>query len=151
MRMKKKKTRHRLFNYDHFTSSSSKSKVAKRKKKLVFPPSSSSAHVLSPYIYIHTHIRQTFDSAHTFARCPFITARTEPRSLHTCATLVFHSSSGTTEWQKRAQVVSLPRSANKSLDVYSGFPFSPRVKRRKLDYIYRSISFLLLFISILSR
>lgn len=138
-----------MFNYDHFTSSSSKSKVAKRKKKLVFlllcP------RTLAIYIYIHTHIRQTFDSAHTFARCPFITARTEPRSLHTCATLVFHSSSGTTEWQKRAQVVSLPRSANKSLDVYSGFPFSSRVRRRKLDYIYRSISFLLLFISILSR
>lgn len=141
-----------MFNYDHFTSSSSKSKVAKRKKKTCLP----SFLLLCPrtlaiYIYIYTHIRQTFDSAHTFARCPFITARTEPRSLHTCATLVFHSSSGTTEWQKRAQVVSLPRSANKSLDVYSGFPFSPRVRRRKLDYIYRSISFLLLFISILSR
>lgn len=130
---KTRRKEHRLFfNY----ASSSKSKVAKRGGERTGLPSS-----LSPllptysrrmytytYIYIRTHERST---RYTRLLAAPLLPRYE-QFAHVCDARFSFILGRNAEWQKRAQVVSLPRSANESLR----FWISPLVQQTQVLYIY---------------
>lgn len=119
--------------------SPSKSKVAKRERER------------KTRLLLHVYTRhkwQTFVRLDytRFARCPFITARTS--SLHTCAMLVFHSSSHNRMAETRRWSLSpaCPRNLNISLD----FLFA-LVPADGSWIVYADRSFSPLLLSILSR
>lgn len=100
---------------------------------------SSSTHVLPPYVYIYIHIYiyiRTHERSTRYTR--LLAAPLLPRYeqfAHVCDARFSFILGRNAEWQKRAQVVSLPRSANESLR----FWISPLVQQTQVLYIYRSI------------
>lgn len=83
------------------------------------------------YIYIRTHERST---RYTRLLAAPLLPRYE-QFAHVCDARFSFILGRNAEWQKRAQVVSLPRSANESLR----FWISPLVQQTQVIYIYRSI------------
>lgn len=83
------------------------------------------------YIYIRTHERST---RYTRLLAAPLLPRYE-QFAHVCNARFSFILGRNAEWQKRAQVVSLPRSANESLR----FWISPLVQQTQVLYIYRSI------------
>lgn len=132
---KTRRKEHRLFfNY----ASSSKSKVAKRGGERTGLPSSLSpllptySRRMYTYIYIYIYIR-THERSTRYTR--LLAAPLLPRYeqfAHVCDARFSFILGRNAEWQKRAQVVSLPRSANESLR----FWISPLVQQTQVLYIY---------------
>lgn len=106
-------------------------------KELVFPPLSLLFYPRTPavcihiYIYIRTHERST---RYTRLLAAPLLPRYE-QFAHVCDARFSFILGRNAEWQKRAQVVSLPRSANESLR----FWISPLVQQTQVLCIYRSI------------